>query len=154
MKLFVKQALIILLATGLITGCASNSSELKAAHVSTSGFKGLSCTELHADLQSSINVVNELTTVIDDKADNDKAQMAIGMILFWPTLFALEGGDGTEAAEYSRLKGEINAMEEVAILNQCQPAIEVAQKYHAGEQEVRLAAKIVRKSQQNNNSSY
>jgi hypothetical protein len=32
--------------------------------------------------------------------ENDQAQMAVGMILFWPALFFLEGGDGAEAAEY------------------------------------------------------
>ncbi|BBB27660.1 hypothetical protein [Amphritea japonica] len=154
MRLFLKPVMATLLVTGLISGCASNSNELKAAHVSTAGFKGLSCTELHAELQSSINVVNELTTVIDDKADDDKAQMAIGMILFWPALFALEGGDGIEAAEYSRMKGEINAMEEVAILNQCQSAIDVAQQYRAEEQKFRLAAKKPQASQQNNNTAY
>ena len=36
--------------------------------------------------------------------------MAVGMVLFWPALFFLEGGDGPEAAEYSRLKGEQEAV--------------------------------------------
>jgi hypothetical protein len=35
------------------------------------------------------------------KADNDTAQMTVGMLLLWPTLFFLEGGDGPEASEYS-----------------------------------------------------
>ena len=45
--------------------------------------------------------------------------MAIGLVLFWPTLFFLEGGDGPEAAEYARLKGEVDALEGVAIQKQC-----------------------------------
>jgi hypothetical protein len=45
------------------------------------------------------------------KADDDQAQTAIGLILFWPALFLLEGGDGPEAIEYSRLKGEREALE-------------------------------------------
>ena len=28
--------------------------------------------------------------------------MGVGLILFWPTLFFREGGDGPEAAEYAR----------------------------------------------------
>jgi hypothetical protein len=49
--------------------------------------------------------------------------MAVGMILFWPALFFLEGGDGPQAAEYGRLKGERDALERVAIQKKCDPAI-------------------------------
>ena len=89
-------------------------------------------------MQSKINRVNELTGVLNELASGDEAQMAIGMILFWPALFALEGGDGVEAAEYSRIKGEINAMEQVAILKECEAVIELAQKYREEEKAARL----------------
>ena len=49
------------------------------------------------------------------EASNDSAQMAIGLLLFWPALFFLEGGDGPEAAEYARLKGEYEALRTVAV---------------------------------------
>lgn len=52
-------------------------------------------------------------------ADNDTAQMAIGMILFWPTLFLLEGGDGPQAAEYARIKGELEALETASLRKKC-----------------------------------
>ena len=45
--------------------------------------------------------------------------MGIGLILFWPTLFALEGGDGPEAAEYGRLKGEYEAIRSAALQKKC-----------------------------------
>lgn len=131
-------AVLTLAATLVISGCASKSHELQAAHVSTSGYKKLECKELHAELQGNINRTNELTGILDEKASNDEAAMAIGMILFWPALFALEGGDGIEAAEYSRLKGEINAIEEVAILNECPEVTEVAENYKKAEQLARL----------------
>ena len=34
---------------------------------------------------------------------------------FFPALFALEGGDGPEAQEYSRLRGQYEALRQVAI---------------------------------------
>ncbi|WP_299202256.1 hypothetical protein [uncultured Amphritea sp.] len=148
MQSIFKPALTALCFSVLVSGCASNSRELEAAHVSTAGYKGLSCPELHAELQSSINIVHELAGVLDEKAEGDKAQMAIGMILFWPALFALEGGDGAEAAEFSRVKGEINAMENVAILKECQPAIDVAKNYHADEQLARLEEQKAKDAQQ------
>jgi len=40
-------------------------------------------------------------------------------VLLWPTLFFLEGGDGPEAQEYGRLKGEKEAIESVAIHSKC-----------------------------------
>ncbi len=45
--------------------------------------------------------------------------MGVGLVLFWPTLFFLEGGDGPEAAEYARLKGERDAIEKVSIQKKC-----------------------------------
>ena len=63
--------------------------------------------------------MNNLYTSLDDEADADEAQMAIGLILFWPALFFLEGGDGPEAAEYAQLKGESEALERAAIAKRC-----------------------------------
>jgi len=62
---------------------------------------------------------NELQARLKKDADNDAAQMAVGVIIFWPALFFLEGGDGPEAAEYSRLKGEFEALEEVSVQKKC-----------------------------------
>ena len=62
---------------------------------------------------------SELHGQLKKTADNDAAQMGVGLILFWPVLFFLEGGDGPQAAEYARLKGERDALEEVAIFKKC-----------------------------------
>lgn len=45
--------------------------------------------------------------------------MAAGIILFWPALFFLEGGDGPQAAEYSRLKGEREALQQALVQKKC-----------------------------------
>ncbi|MGH9425353.1 MAG: hypothetical protein ACRD2L_03485 [Terriglobia bacterium] len=44
--------------------------------------------------------------------------MAVGLILFWPTLFFIDG-TGPEAQEYGRLKGEYEALEKVSIQKEC-----------------------------------
>jgi hypothetical protein len=49
------------------------------------------------------------------KETADAAQVGVGLILFWPALFLVEGGDGAEAQEHSRLKGEKEAIERVSI---------------------------------------
>lgn len=54
----------------------------------------------------------------DKKAENDAAAMAVGMILFWPALFFIKG-DSETAAEVSRLKGEMEAIEQASIAKNC-----------------------------------
>jgi len=61
----------------------------------------------------------ELQASLKETADNDAAQMAVGLIILWPTLFFLEGGDGPQAQEYARLKGERDALEKVAVQKSC-----------------------------------
>lgn len=58
---------------------------------------------------------------LDQAANNDAGIMAVGLLLFWPVLFAL-GGTKQQEAEYSRLKGEYDALEQQAILKKCQRA--------------------------------
>jgi len=55
---------------------------------------------------------------LDQAAQNDAGIMAVGLILFWPVLFAL-GGTKQQEAEYARLKGEYDAAEQAAIQKKC-----------------------------------
>ena len=48
--------------------------------------------------------------------------MTIGLLLFWPALFWLEGGDDARAGEYAHLKGERLALEDAAVMKKCDPA--------------------------------
>jgi len=57
----------------------------------------------------------ELYLRLKKKASGDKWKTGIGLILFWPALLALEGGDGPEAVEYARLKGEYEALRQSAV---------------------------------------
>jgi len=50
--------------------------------------------------------------------------MGVGLLLFWPTLFALEGGDGADAAEYGRLKGEFEALRQTSTQKNCSIAMQ------------------------------
>ncbi|OQX41093.1 MAG: hypothetical protein B0D88_02725 [Candidatus Sedimenticola endophacoides] len=138
-----------------MSGCASHSHEIQAAHVSSIGYKALVCEELHGEALKSINRVYELMGILDDRAENDEAAMGIGMILFWPALFALEGNDGPETAEYSRLKGEINAIEEVSAVKGCDKVLASVGEYRDKEFEIRQArAKQKAELQKSNNMNF
>ena len=56
---------------------------------------------------------------LKDERKADNWQMGVGLVLFWPALFFLEGGDGPEAAEYAQLKGEFEALRDNSVTKKC-----------------------------------
>ena len=71
--------------------------------------------------------VTELGGRLDQAASNDKAIAGLGMILFWPALFAL-GGTKQQEAEFARLKGEYDALNQSAIQKKCEGLVATAAK--------------------------
>ncbi|MDD3447628.1 MAG: metal ABC transporter ATP-binding protein [Gammaproteobacteria bacterium] len=117
----------------LLLGCATSPDKLPTASVSSLEYRDYSCEQVAMEMERVTDRTNELHGTLKKKADNDTAQMAVGMLLFWPTLFFLEGGDGPEATEYSRLKGERDALEKVAVEKQCDATVPTVQEVPAGE---------------------
>ena len=62
--------------------------------------------------------VKPLTGKIDTNNENDKIITGADHILFWPAIFFL-GGTKEQEAEYSRLKGEYEALDRVAVQKNC-----------------------------------
>jgi hypothetical protein len=62
--------------------------------------------------------VQSMHAKLDEKASSDSTKMTIGLILFWPTLFFLDG-DEDGAIEYKRLKGESEGIHQAAIASKC-----------------------------------
>ena len=124
-----KKLVLAISAALLSAGCASSPDKIPTASVSTLQYKD--CDQLAMESDRISRRVNELYMNLKRTADNDSAQMAVGMLLFWPALFFLEGGDGPEAQEYSRLKGEYDAIERVAIKDSCEiaPMPDLKKKY-------------------------
>ena len=82
-------------------------------------YKDYDCEQVASEMARVNRRAGELHASIKQTADTDAAQMAVGAVLFWPALFFLEGGDGPEAAEYARLKGERDALEQVSTQKKC-----------------------------------
>ena len=68
--------------------------------------------------------VNEFRDVLEEEAGTVAAQIVIGVAYFWPALLFLEGRRGPQATEFSRLKGEFEAMEQATIQNNCSTNIQ------------------------------
>jgi hypothetical protein len=101
-----------------LQGCATASKDLTASYVSPLQYQSYDCDQLRAEAQRIQTRVVQLGGRLDEAANNDKGIMAVGLIIFWPALFAL-GGTKAQEAEYSRLKGEYDALEEQAVIKKC-----------------------------------
>jgi hypothetical protein len=106
----------VVLAT---VGCASSPNKIAAQYVSPMAYQGYDCEQIALEQNRIERRTGELYQSLKKEANADKWQMGVGLILFWPALFMLEGGDGPEASEYARLRGEYNALSEVSIMKKC-----------------------------------
>jgi hypothetical protein len=109
--------LVIFVLMALV-GCAKSTEEIPSAYVSPLIYQDYSCNQLAAEMQRVTRRVYESGVIVDDVAEGDDMAMGVGLILFWPSLFFIDG-DGPEAAQYARLKGEHEAVEIASIQKEC-----------------------------------
>lgn len=113
----------ILAALASLSACASNPDSIDAAYVSPLKYASYDCSQLGTEIGYINQRTNTLYRNLDAKRKADNWQMGVGLVLFWPALFALEGGDGADAAEYSQLKGEFEALRQVSTEKRCNIAM-------------------------------
>jgi len=109
----------IIVLVGLLGACATPPEKIKTAYVSPLQYKDYDCEQIAMETDRVSRRVQNLNASLKKTASDDSAQMAVGMILFFPALFFLEGGDGAEAQEYARLKGESDALQTASIQKKC-----------------------------------
>lgn len=112
------KSIAALVASGILTACATAGKDVASSYVSPMQYANYDCDQLRAESMRISGRVNQLTGRLDEAASNDKAIAGVGMILFWPALFAL-GGTKQQEAELSRLKGEYDAIETTATTKKC-----------------------------------
>ena len=110
-----------LLGAGIIVSCASQPESMEAAYVSPLKYKDYDCDQIMMEMNYVSDRTVTLYERLNKKADDDAVQMGVGLVLFWPALFFLEGGDGPEASEYTQLKGEFEALRDVSVQKKCDP---------------------------------
>jgi hypothetical protein len=104
--------------TMILSGCATASKDVATTYVSPLQFKDLDCGQIAAESQRLQGRISQLGGRLDEAASNDKAITAAGAILFWPALFFL-GGTKQQEAEFSRFKGEYEALQQSAVQKKC-----------------------------------
>ena len=103
----------------LLGGCAADTSQIRASYVSPTEYEDYDCEQIAAEAKRVSRKANEIGFRVDKTAADDDAQTAIGLILFWPALFFLEGEGTQDTHAYADLKGRFEALEEVSVQKKC-----------------------------------
>lgn len=119
-KFFVsfQKATILFSVAAFLAGCATASKDIAASYVSPLQYQSYDCGQLASETQRIQGRYVELGGRLDQAASNDAAIMGVGLIIFWPALFAL-GGTKQQEAEYGRLRGEFDAVQKASIEKKC-----------------------------------
>jgi hypothetical protein len=113
-----KKLILAVLASTLVA-CASNPDKIDATYVSPLKYKDYDCDQIALEMDYVGQRTNNLYQRLKSESTADSWQMGVGLVLFWPSLFFLEGGDGPETVEYSQLKGEFKALRQNSVQRKC-----------------------------------
>ena len=117
----VRKILLLLAAASLVllAGCAADTSQIQPSYVSPVEYEDYDCDQIEAEAKRVSRKAQEIGVRVDKTAADDDAQTAIGLILFWPTLFFLEGSATADTQAYAELKGKFEALEEASVKKTC-----------------------------------
>jgi hypothetical protein len=96
-------------AAVILPGCATRPDNVVASSVSSSRYADRTCKSLSRELDEVQDALRVQSAKLNDKANQDAVVTGVGVILFWPVLFALGNNSGLEG-DVARLKGEEQAI--------------------------------------------
>ena len=115
-----KSVAALSIAAVLLPGCASRPDNVVASHVSSSRYADRTCKSLARELDEVQDALRAQSAKLNDKATQDAVVTGVGVILFWPVLFALGNNAGLEG-DVARLKGEEQAIRKQMREADCDP---------------------------------
>jgi hypothetical protein len=101
-----------------LMGCASKSENIEPTYLSPQLYGDLSCSQLEAEAQRVSRRAQAAAGQQDKNRKNDIIKTTVGVVVFWPILFA-NSGDGPVAAELANLKGQMKAIETMSKKKNC-----------------------------------
>ena len=111
---------LVTLAASLVPACATRPDNVVASHVSSSRYADRTCKSLARELDEVQDALRAQSAKLNDKATQDAVVTGVGVILFWPVLFALGNNAGLEG-DVARLKGEEQAIRKQMREADCDP---------------------------------
>lgn len=112
------KAIVAVGAALSLTACATSPDKISASYVSPLQYQSYDCGQIQGELVRISQRVDEVTGQQRKQASNDALAMGVGLVLFWPALFFLAGGNDKKE-ELGRLKGEYDALQAASVQKQC-----------------------------------
>jgi hypothetical protein len=101
-----------------LVACATPPKDIAPTYVSTTLYQNLSCNQLRGEAEAVSARAAAAFGQQEKNRSQDAAMTGVGVVLFWPALFFMKG-DGAAAADVARLKGEMQAIEQVNRIKNC-----------------------------------
>lgn len=119
MKKFTAVAMAMALA-----GCATSPDKISGSYVSSIQYSSYDCDQIREEMMRVSAKVREVAGAQKSQSNKDAVAMGVGLVLFWPALFFLAGGNDRKE-ELANLKGQYDALNQVAIQKKCSVADEI-----------------------------
>jgi hypothetical protein len=114
-KLKYKSLVGALSVSMVLAGCATKPNEISPSYVSKLEYKDYTCDQLTQEAERVSNRASQAYGLQKKQRRHDQINATVGAVIFWPSLFFIEG-DGPQAVEVARLKGQMDAIEQASIL--------------------------------------
>lgn len=101
-----------------LASCSQHPDKIPPQYVSPLQYDNYNCKQISSEMQRLSARASELHGKQEKSAKGDNIKTGVGIVLFWPTLFFLDN-NSAQASEYAKIKGEFNALEQVAIQKNC-----------------------------------
>jgi hypothetical protein len=97
---------------------AQKASEVNSIRVPIAPYLKMDCRELATEQTQLVREAELLMKSVDDAYDSDKTTELVTWLLFAPAAFWMDG-NAEEAAKYSAVKGQLEAVQEAQRINKC-----------------------------------
>lgn len=94
----------------LLASCATPPSKIQSAYVSPFQYSAYTCDQIDNEIIAVDTRADALARRLHRRASYDAQRMGVGLLIAWPALLFLSGGDGPQATEYAQLKGQKDAL--------------------------------------------
>lgn len=107
----------IIITLFFFIGCAVAPSKVKPSYISPVKYSNYDCDQLQAEYNRLTKELTGMTKKQQDAYSCDTVSFWVGMLLLWPVLFFIIGGDHEE--ELAQIKGDHDAVLTLAIERRC-----------------------------------
>jgi len=115
-----RKILSIMVSAALASSCAKHPDSIEARYVSPMIYQSWECKNILDEQGRIRSELNRISSLQQENANTDTAMMTVGVIIFWPALFALAATKDRKE-ELGKLKGESDALDAVIKQKQCAP---------------------------------